>query len=124
MFSFLRKDKKSVKKEKIIIDFDYEQLDLALKILNNTRNKFLKQGILFDEVNEIYQKLFIANCNEIGKIIINETQFNILINVLNKFRLECEQKNINTLALDYMLLEIITQKEQNEPKRRQVEYAR
>ena len=121
MFDFLRKRRCKLKNNKIIIEFDSEQLDMVLKILNLTRNEFLKQGIMFDELNNIYRKLFVANCNEKRGISIDETQFNIIINVLNKYRITCEQQKINTLELDYTILEIINQKEQ---RGRQLEYAR
>lgn len=120
MFSFL-KGRRKVKNDKIVIEFNDEQLDMVEKILNLTRNEFLKQGIMFDELNEIYKKLFVAKCNEKRKIVIDEAQFNIIINVLNEYRITCEQQKINTLELDYTILEIITQKEK---RGRQIEYAR
>lgn len=121
MFNFFRKVFRKMKKEKIILYLNDEQLDLITKILGKTRNDYLKKGIWIDEVYYLYNKFFSSNINDDKKIILNEEEFNIVVNVLYKYRLECEENNINTLELDYTLLEIITQKEE---KGRQLDYAR
>ena len=111
MFGFLKRKNKKEKNIKIVINFNDTQLDLVLKILNATRNDYLKDGIMFDELNDICKKLFIANYSKNKKIVINEEEFNIIVNLLNKYCRALEEKNINTLELDYTILEIIAQNE-------------